>query len=149
MKRIHSKQIIPIITAIIAIVFLTVGITQLGFWDAHEGPKPGFFPSIIATVMLLTSILAFFQSLKDTVKADYNKHEFLVIAAGAGVIAASFLIGLVPSCLLFVVLWLKIFEKESWKITLIVLAVISAIVIGVFVLWLGIQFPMGVFENFM
>ena len=55
-----------------------------------------------------------------------------MIAGGAGIIAGSFIIGLLPSCYLFVILWLKVFEKTGWKETLIVLAVCMAISIGVF-----------------
>ncbi|MFR5732762.1 MAG: hypothetical protein ACLUD2_13230 [Clostridium sp.] len=40
-----------------------VGFTQLGFWDKE--PKAGFFPSIIAVVMVITSVAAFFQTLKE------------------------------------------------------------------------------------
>ena len=149
MKKTSSKQMIPIAMAIIAVVFGAIGVLQLGFWDAVNGPQPGFFPSIMAVVMLLTSILAFIQSFKETEKAEYNKNELLVIAAGAGIILATFIIGLVASCYVFVILWLKVFEKAPWKDIIIILIVISIIVIGVFGMWLGIQFPMGLFEYIM
>ena len=71
----------------------------------------------------------------------------MMIAGGAAIYVGSFIIGLLPMCYLFVVLWLKLFEKENWKNTLIVLVVIAAITIGVFYIWLGIQFPLGLFEN--
>ena len=69
--------------------------------------------------------------------------------AGVGIFAVTFLIGLLPTLFLYVILWLKIFEKESWKNTILVLMVTAAISIGVFYLWLGVQFPMGVFEYIM
>jgi len=149
MKKISSKQMIPVAMAIIAVVFGAIGVFQLGFWDVVNGPQPGFFPSIMAVVMFLTSILAFIQSFKETEKAEYNKNELLVIAAGAGIILATFIIGLVASCYVFVILWLKVFEKAPWKDIIIILIVISIIVIGVFGMWLGIQFPMGLFEYIM
>lgn len=149
MKKISGKQVIPLCMAAVAVLSGLVGVLQLGFWDAQAGPKPGFFPSIMAVVMFLTSILAFIQSFKETQGAEYNKHEFLVIAAGAGIILFTFIIGLVATCFIFVILWLKVFEKAPWKDTLIVLAVIAVIIIGVFGLWLGIQFPMGLFEYIM
>ena len=79
----------------------------------------------------------------------YKKEELLVIAAGAGIIAGSFIIGLIPSCFAFVIIWLKVFEKATWKATLIVLAIAAFISVGVFDYWLGIGFPMGIFENFL
>ena len=110
---------------------------------------PGFFPSIMAVVMVVTSILAFLQSLDEEKKTEYKKEEILVIMAGVGIFAVTFLIGLLPTLFLYVILWLKIFEKESWKNTILVLMVTAAISIGVFYLWLGVQFPMGVFEYIM
>ena len=60
-KRIGSKQLIPIAMALMGVVFAVVGFTQLGFWDKE--PKAGFFPSIIAVVMVISSVAAFFQTL--------------------------------------------------------------------------------------
>lgn len=146
MSKLSTKQIVPIITALMGIVFALVGALQLGIWDSTDGPMPGFFPTIMSCVMVLTSILAFVQSLKETEKPSYKKNEFLVILAGIGIFAATFVIGLVPTCLAFVIGWLKFFEKESWKNIIIVTLVVAAIAIGVFGIWLGIQFPMGIFE---
>lgn len=146
MNKIGTKQIIPSITALMGIVFLVVGVTQLGFWDSTEGPMPGFFPTIVAIVMVLTSILAFIQSLKEKDKPEYKKNEILVILAGICIFAVTFVIGLLPTCIVFVITWLKFFEKESWKNIIIVTLVVAAIAIGVFGMWLGIQFPMGIFE---
>lgn len=149
MKKIGIKQILPLILAGIAIVFAYIGFTQLGFWHEVDGPQPGFFPFIMAIVMFLTSILSFVQSSKEVDKPKFHKDELMVIAAAAGIIAATFIIGLLPSCFVYVIVWLKVFEKTPWKSTLTVTAVIMVIVVGVFHLWLGIQFPMGIFEAMM
>ena len=151
MKKFGTKQLVPVMGAVMGAVFAYLGFTQLGFWDttAGDGPMPGFFPSIMAIVLILSSILSLIQSFKEEEKAKYNKEELLVIMGGAAIFAGTFIIGLLHMCYLFVVLWLKLFEKETWKNTLIVLVVIAAITIGVFYLWLGIQFPMGLLENFL
>ena len=81
MKRFGSKQLIPIAMALMGVVFAVVGFTQLRFWDKE--PKAGFFPSIIAVVMVISSVAAFFQTLKEEDKPQYNKNELLVIAGGA------------------------------------------------------------------
>ena len=126
MKRFGSKQLIPIAMALMGVVFAVVGFTQLGFWDKE--PKAGFFPSIIAVVMVISSVAAFFQTLKEEDKPQHNKNELLVIAGGAGVIAGSFIIGLH---------------------IIIIEAIVAVIVLGVFAGWLQVQFPWGLFENFM
>lgn len=149
MKKFGTKQIIPLAMAAIGVIFAGIGFIQLGFWNSVDGPMPGFFPSIMAIVMVFASILSFVQSLKEEGKPEYKKEELLVIGAGAGIFAATFVIGLLPTIFIFVILWLKLFEKESWKNIIIVLLVVAAIAIGVFYLWLGVQFPMGLFEYIM
>ena len=144
MKRIGTKQIVPLVLAVFAVVFAVIGFAQLGFWSHVDGPQPGFFPAIMAIVMFLTSIVSFFQSLKDKEAAGYERNELLVIAGG--IIVGSYIIGLLPSCYLFIILWLKVFEHTSWKDTVIVLAVCVAISVGVFRLWLGVYFPMGLLD---
>ena len=104
MKRIGTKQIVPLLLAVFAVVFAVIGFTQLGFWSDVDGPMPGFFPAIMAIVMFLTSIVSFFQSLKDKEAARYERNELLVIAGGAGIIVGSYIIGLLPSCYLFIIL---------------------------------------------
>ena len=141
-----SKQIIPMMTAAVALVFIYVGITKFGFWDEVKGPTPGFVPTIISVLLLAVSVLAFIQSFKDK-KPVYPKENFLVILAGIGIFAFTFLIGMIPTIVIYVILWLRLVEKTPWKQTFIVLAVIMAIVLGVFVLWLGVPFPKGfIFE---
>lgn len=147
MKKISSKQIIPIITALIGVAFAYIGIFHLGFWDKE--PLPGFFPAIIAIVMIVASIGAFFQTLKDKEKTIYNKNEFMVILGAAAIILGTFIIGLIPMVIIYILFWLKIIEKAPWKDTIIIMAIIMFIVLGVFVGWLQINFPWGVFELLM
>ena len=94
MKKFGSKQLIPIVTALMGIVFAYIGFTQLGFWDKE--PKPGFFPSIMAIVMTVASIVAFFQTLKEEDQPSYNKHELTVIIGGLALILGTLLVGLIP-----------------------------------------------------
>ena len=119
---------------------------RLRFWDG--GPTPGFFPIIIAVVLLLASIASFIQVARDKDGKDvqYNRAELMVILGAAGIIIGSMVIGLILSCLVYLVLWLKLVEHAPWKHVIIIEAILAAIIIGVFVVWLQVQFPMGLFE---
>lgn len=148
MKRFGSKQLIPLAMALMGIAFAYIGFTQLGFWDKE--PKPGFFPSIVAIVMVITSIAAFFQTLKEDDKPEYNRNEMMVIAGGAAVIAGSFVIGMIPMIFLFVLFWLTAVEKGTPILHIVIIeAIVAGIVLGVFAGWLQVQFPWGLLENFM
>ncbi len=149
MKNFSSKQVLPLILGGIGLLFAYVGFFELKFWSNSEGPMPGFFPTIMAIVMVIFSILSFFQSLKEVEQTKYKKEELLVIAAALGIFLFTFFIGLLPSLIIYVILWLKFFEKESVLNIVKVLAVVLFIAIGVFYCWLGIQFPLGILENFL
>ncbi len=67
----------------------------------------------------------------------------MVILGAAGIILATYLIGLVPSCLIYIFLWLKFVEHAPWKVIITVEIIIAAIALGVFTGWLQVRFPTG------
>ena len=133
-SKFNSRAVIPLATAIIALVFIGVGLKDFGFWDNQ--PTAAFFPIIIAVVLLLTSILCLVQELRGKEEAPkYNRNEFMV--------------GLILSCLLYLFLWLKFVEHSSWKVIIIIEVFMAALILGVFVFWMQVQFPMGLLEYVM
>ncbi|MPN09199.1 hypothetical protein SDC9_156488 [bioreactor metagenome] len=142
LKQITTKQILPLVTMAFATLFMTIGFTKLGFWDNVNGPESGFFPCIVGIVMILTSIIAFVQSFREGAP-NYQFQDYWPLLGVLGIVLSAFIIGLVVAAILFVPVWLKVVEKEGWKNTLIVTAVMVAIVLGVFVFWLRVPFPVG------
>lgn len=145
-KKFNTQALIPIATAVFAFVFIILGITQYGFWSNQ--PMPGFFPIIVAMVLLLASIAALIQILtsKDQTATKYNKNELMVIISAAGIILGTFVVGLVASCLIYLFIWLKFVEHASWKAVVTIEIILAVIILGVFVTWLQVQFPMGLFQ---
>lgn len=73
-RKFNSRILIPIVTAIIALVFIGVGVKDFGFWEGQ--PTPAFFPIIIAVVLLATSLLCIVQMLRsDETAPTYSKNE--------------------------------------------------------------------------
>ena len=72
-KGFNLRAVIPLATAIVALVFIVVGLKDYGFWNAQ--PTPGFFPIIIAVVLLASSIACFIQIARDKDSEDvkYNR----------------------------------------------------------------------------
>lgn len=145
-KKWNTKAMIPLLTAAFALVFIVLGITKYGFWSNQ--PMPGFFPVIIATILLLASIACFVQLVrsKDDGSTRCNKNELMVILGATGIILGTYLIGLVASCLVYLFVWLKFVERAPWKTIVIVEIILAAIVIGVFVVWLQVRFPLGLLQ---
>ena len=141
-KRFNLRTVIPLATIVVSLVFIIVGLKDYGFWKGQ--PTPGFFPIIIAVVLLAASIACFLQIArdKDSETVRYNRNELMVMLGAAGIILCTFIIGLVPSCLIYIFLWLKFVEHASWKVIVIIELIMAAIILGVFSFWLLIRFPM-------
>ena len=145
-RQFGTKQAILIVLAGIAIVFIYLGFTKYGFWDEFKGPRPGFFPVIISIALLAVSIFAFFASFKEQAP-QWSASDWLVPLSVLCIMGATFLIGLLPSLAIYVIVWLRWLERCTWKTTITVFIIVMAIVIGVFVLWLGVPFPKGIIYN--
>lgn len=142
--KIPAKIIIPIATLIFGAVFFYISFFEYGFWDsAAAKPTKGFFPAIISVALVALSVLAFIQGLKGE-KVEFKAHNWYVPIAFLVMVGASYIIGLVASVVVFEILWLKLYEKQSWKTVIIVLAIVLFIVVGCFQMWLGIDFPLGI-----
>ena len=146
--RFNSRAMIPIVTAIVAAVFIGVGLKDFGFWEGQ--PTAAFFPIIIAVVLLATSLLCLVQVLRGKEDAPiYNRDEFMVILGGGGIIIGCYVIGLILSCLLYLFLWLKFVEHAAWKAIIVIEVFMAALILGVFVFWMQVQFPVGLFAYLM
>ena len=141
--KIPTKVIVPVVTCAIGILFASIAFGQYGFWDSVAmKPTKGFFPGIISIGLIALSVLAFINGLKSPT-AEFRLINWYVPLAVFLIIAATYVIGMIPSLLIFVLLWLKVYEKQSWTTTIIALLIVSFIVIGCFRIWLDIQFPIG------
>ena len=141
--KIPTKVIVPVVTCAIGILFASIAFGQYGFWDSVAmKPTKGFFPGIISIGLIALSVLAFINGLTSPT-AEFRLINWYVPLAVLLIIAATYVIGMIPSLLIFVLLWLKVYEKQSWTTTIIALLIVSFIVIGCFRIWLDIQFPIG------
>ena len=141
--KIPTKVIVPVVTCAIGILFASIAFGQYGFWDSVAmKPTKGFFPGIISIGLIALSVLAFVNGLKSPT-AEFRLINWYVPLAVLLIIAATYVIGMIPSLLIFVLLWLKVYEKQTWTTTIIALLIVSFIVIGCFRIWLDIQFPIG------
>ena len=69
--------------------------------------------------------------------------------AAAGILAASYVIGMLAAVFIYLILWMKGVEKAGWKQTLTLTITVGGAVWLIFSVWLGIQFPAGLLKGFM
>ena len=143
-KKLNTRLVVPLIIAAVCAVFLVTGLAKFGFWNsATQSPTAAFVPSIICALLIVVCLITVVTGWNKGGKAEYHRDEFLIILTAGAVIGGTYLIGMLPALGLFVVLWLKLVEHTPWKTTIIILAIVAALVIGVFVMWLGVRFPTG------
>ena len=136
-------MIIPLVSLALGLVWIFYGLSHHGFWHPVRGPVVGFVPVLVAAILVLVSLIGLIQSFKETDEPDRMENWTIVLALGI-VISLTFLFGLIFSLMAFVFIWLKIYEKASWKHTITVMIIAFAIVFGAFVVWLRVQFPRGI-----
>ena len=140
--KIKVKTIIPLFSLVTGIVWVVYGLTEYGFWHPVKGPVVGFVPTIMAVALIVVSILGLIKSRKEKDEPD-RLENWTILLASCIAFSLVFLVGMLASLLIFVLVWLRFYEKESWKNTIISLIIAFAIVYGVFMLWLKVSFPNG------
>ena len=141
-KKFNSKSVVALACIAIAVVWMYLGITKYGLWDPKEGPLSGFFPTIIGGVLLITSVLYFIRSFSME-GAKYEKGAIQLAIGMLVIFGVSYLIGFLPTLLLFYIFWLRMMEKMSVRTIIIATVVMTAIVYGTFSMWLKVPFPEG------
>jgi hypothetical protein len=137
----NTKRIIPILTFIFGAVWIFVGLTEYN-WMIEGTPGKGFFPSIIGGLMMLVSVILFFQDYHKK-KIDYQfKHLFPIIAVLI-IVGSSYIIGMILAIALYMLIWLFAYEKYSLKFSIIFTVCGTLFIYGVFAVWLNIPFPTG------
>ena len=141
-KKFNSKSVIALACIAIAVVWMYLGITKYGLWDPKEGPLSGFFPTIIGGVLLISSVIYFIRSFSME-GAKYEKGAIQLTICMLVIFGASYLIGFLPTLLLFYIFWLRVMEKMPVRTIIIATVVMTAIVYGTFSMWLKVPFPEG------
>ena len=141
-KKFKSKSVVALACIAIAVVWMYLGITKYGLWDPKEGPLSGFFPTIIGGVLLISSVLYFIRSFSME-GAKYEKGAIQLAIGMLVIFGVSYLIGFLPTLLLFYIFWLRMMEKMSVRTIIIATVVMTAIVYGTFSMWLKVPFPEG------
>lgn len=136
------KYIFPSALLMIALLFIYEGIVNIGFWEEDKGPLGGFYPVIIATVLIVVTGVCLLQTAKEKI-IQVDSEELKLIVSVIGIIIGAYVIGLLLSIEIYLILWMRRVEKLNWKKSLIFSISTIGIVYLIFGIWLEVQFPMG------
>jgi len=138
-----AKTIVPLVSLVVAVVWIIYGLVSYGFWQHLKGPVTGFFPVLVTIPLVPVSIVAVVRSFKEEDSPE-SLESWTIMLAAAIAFALVYVVGMVIALMAFVFVWVKIYEKATWKQTIVTLIIAFGIVYGVFGIWLQVPFPNGV-----
>ncbi|MBN2656807.1 MAG: tripartite tricarboxylate transporter TctB family protein [Spirochaetales bacterium] len=139
--KINTRAVIPVLTFAVGALWFIYGLKSYGWWG-NNGPASGFFPSIVGIILAGISIIAFVDGLKREAP-EYFKASYHPLLAAIATVLAALVIGFFPALLLYILGWLKLYEKYNWKLALSISVITTAACYGIFVMWLQVPFPAG------
>jgi len=134
------KSIVPLFIMIVAVFWIIYGLINHGFWDPVKGPITGFLPILASIPLVPVSFVGFIRSFKEEDSKE-PLESWTIMLAAAIAFALVFIVGMIISLMLFVFVWVKFYEKLSWKITIINLVIAFGMIYGIFGVWLQVPFP--------
>ena len=156
------RIVISVLLILVSCLWMYMGIFEYGMWVPGVSADTGFIPTVFGAIVLLFSIIklvrdikAYSQARQEAVATEKGKASFLeilvklkpllpaVIAALAIILIKIF--GMVIGTFVSLFIYMKFVNNDKWVKSLWVPAVITLFFYAVFVLWLRVPFPRGVF----
>jgi putative tricarboxylic transport membrane protein len=135
----------------LAVAFSTGALQQYAYWGP-TGPGPAFLPFWLGLVMAVLAAMLLVGALRSTDRgADWLprgeglRRLVLVLGATAVYVATLNAIGMVVGTVLFMIVLMRFLDRCAWPITLAVALATAGFIYLVFVRWLRVPLPAGVF----
>ena len=156
------RIIISVILIIISCVWMFMGINEYGMWIPGVSADTGFIPTVFGAIVLLFSVVKLVKDIKAYVasrqgevaveKSAVSFKDVLVklkpllpaVTAILAILLIKFL-GMVIGTYLSLFFYMKVVNNDKWIKSLWVTAVITLFFYAVFVFWLKVPFPRGIF----
>lgn len=156
------RIVISVILIIISCVWMFMGISEYGMWIPGVSADTGFIPTVFGAIVLMFSVVKLVKDIKAYVasrqgeaaveKSAISFKDVLVklkpllpaVTAILAILLIKFL-GMVIGTYLSLFFYMKVVNNDKWVKSLWVTAVITLFFYAVFVLWLKVPFPRGIF----
>jgi putative tricarboxylic transport membrane protein len=144
------------VTAVLLLVVsaaFAAGALRYYKWWGHDGPGSAFLPFWLGVVMACLAALMLFRSSKEQIaewmpKGQAGKRVLVVLGVTAAFIALLKVLGMVVGTALFLVVLVRYLGRHPWWLTIAIALAAAAANWLVFVRWLRVPMPEGMFWTF-
>ncbi|MDR1520403.1 MAG: tripartite tricarboxylate transporter TctB family protein [Planctomycetota bacterium] len=141
MKIKSWKFLFPAALMALGLIWIVMGVFKYGIYEL-AGPMPGFFPVLVGLAMFLAAFFDLFDCLKRD-KGEMHLMQFLPVLSLMAIVLCAYAIGTFPAMFIFLVLWIRGYEKYDWKTTLITAVAVTLSTWFVFGEWVDVDFEQG------
>ena len=159
-KSAASIKIVDAVTAAVIFLFGAVVVwdsRRLGASWGSDGPEAGYFPFYIGLILCVSSLVNFFQALKDKRGDSFVSVSavkmilsvivptivYVALIGGVGPIPA---LGIYVASAIFIALFMKWLGKYAWPITFAVSVAVPVVFFLLFEVWFKVPLPKGPLE---
>ena len=142
MKGLNSRVFVPIGTMIFGLLWVFVGLRYHGWWNDGRAAS-GFFPVLAGGLLALISVLAFLSERMENPPEFFIFHLIPLLAAVL-VVGIAMVVGFFPALMLYMIGWLRWYERYTWRLSTSITAITILAMYGVFSVWLRVPFPKGI-----
>ncbi|HWI99002.1 MAG TPA: tripartite tricarboxylate transporter TctB family protein [Burkholderiales bacterium] len=148
----NTDRITAVLLLIVSAAF-AVGALRYYRWWGHDGPGPAFLPFWLGVVMACLGALMLFRSSKEQIaewmpRGEARKRVFVVLGVTAAFIGLLKVLGMVVGTALFLIVLLRYLGRHRWRVTIAIALAAAGLNWLVFVHWLRVPMPEGLFWTF-
>ncbi|MDR1626314.1 MAG: tripartite tricarboxylate transporter TctB family protein [Spirochaetia bacterium] len=136
------NKVFPVICIPLGILWILMGIVKYGVWVDH-GPGGGLFPMVCGTMLVGFGIPLLFHEIKSKANLPLDKRAVIFVFVSIVTVSSIYFIGMVPALGIFIIVWLKFFEKKPIFKSVTIGTVMAAFLFILFRLLLKVPLPNG------
>ena len=149
--------ILGAIFIVLSLVWMYVGIFQLGIWVPGVKASAGLVPTVFAALVLVFSVFMVLSAVKKLISGEKKEEKkaislpkvlesILPVVFGIVGIFVFEYFGVVVFTFTLSFLWLLLLSRKKWTFALLVAVILTLFMYLVFELWLKIPFPGRIFK---
>lgn len=140
-EKLNAQKIVLALVFLVGVYWI-IGSLQLDLW-IRNGPGGGFLPLLAGILCVGFSGVILLREWKKESDTAFSVRALIPWGALIGMILCGKLIGIFLSLVLFVFLWLRLFEKFPLRNSILTAVIWPGFLYLIFVVWLGSPLPKG------